>query len=170
MEVRFSRWFQSVKPIFTQGNLYFRQSLLKVISNDNWRIIHFLAFCRDYVFENGTYLSVVSESPYIGIERKLPIQEMKLFSPEEPPEKGEKGVGVKIFSQVTKSHFSSDKRNSSCTAGLLSLPSMSEPYFTLKIQLHRQVIKGKRLFCRCFCKWKYFEDLMRLLFSLTYSL
>ena len=55
-------------------------------------------FCWDYVFENGTYLSVVSESPYIGIERKLPIQEMKLFSPEESPEKGEKGVDVKIFS------------------------------------------------------------------------
>lgn len=79
----------SLKAIFTQGNLY---------SNDSWRIIHFLAFYWDYVFENGTYLSVVSEPPYIGVERKLPIQEMKLFSPEEPPEKGEKGVGVKIFS------------------------------------------------------------------------
>ena len=84
-------------------------------------------------------MSVVSESPYIGVERKLPIQEMKLFSPGEPRRKVKGEVGVKIFSYLTKSYFSSDKRNSSCTARLFSLPSMSEPYLALKIRLHIHV-------------------------------
>ena len=95
-----------------------------------------MAFYWDYVFENGTYLSVVSESPYIGVERKLPIQEMKLFSPGELRRKVKGEVGVKIFSYLTKSYFSSDKRNLSCTAHLFSLPSMS---ITLNIRLHIHV-------------------------------
>ena len=95
-----------------------------------------MAFYWDYVFENGTYLSVVSESPYIGVERKLPIQEMKLFSPGELRRKVKGEVGVKIFSYLTKSYFSSDKRNSSCTARLFSLPSMS---ITLNIRLYIHV-------------------------------
>ena len=69
-----------------------------VMSKDSWRTIHFLAFCWDYVFENGTYMSVVSECPYIEVEGKLPIQEMKLFSSGEPRRKVKREVGVKIFS------------------------------------------------------------------------
>ena len=74
-------------------NFHFVFWNLSLMSNDSWRTIHFLAFCWDYVFENGTYMSVVSECPYIEVEGKLPIQETKLFSPEEPREKGEKGSG-----------------------------------------------------------------------------
>ena len=92
-----------------------------------------------------------------------------VFSRRVPGERW-KGSGCQNIFLGNKIPFLLGQKNSSCTADLLSLPSMSEPYFTLKIQLHWQVIKGKRLFCRCFCKWKYFEDLMRLLFSLTYSL
>ena len=91
-----------LKAIFTQCNLHSRQSLLKEIFTPmtaggqfiSWRFIGTMYLKMGLICQ----LSQNLLCPYIGVERKLPIQEMKLFSPGEPWRKVKREVGVKIFS------------------------------------------------------------------------